>query len=455
MFSLEKVKQTVDTEELASHLSIILEKLEFIIKNQEKLSLTPEIQHSIHALLEKSIPEVFDNYLSFPIEYRNKTSVHDGLTLKDLLVKQLTEITYQVNTIEKVAFQNNEILALAQLKQLESHTLHNNDFETENQKDVKITTSFNYDEYLLAQKEQIRVSNENKLKKEQEAKRVATIEAEKTHNEYEKMKAEYPYQFESADKYSQSSLDKMLADNITNFSNIDDINFDTKYTIRIDPKNVHLINIHDVIRKNVVNPKLKFAETIKNSAPIITPKAEFYNPAPVSSSSVGVLTLPNGNVMNMPIPKISTNISVKDGKKVSKIIGTIASMALFALVTWAACNKPHKDHTQEYALLDAQKTEMIHKLNAQFGTVTNHYRATETGAPYTVVFKGYDPIILNQANVSVVGGYRDSSRGYFAMIKYNNQYYSIASGTHEGGDGFEVETVTNNLIVLQRYKSSF
>lgn len=456
MFSLEKVKQTVDTEELSNHLAVILDKLQFIVDNQEKLSLTPEVKHSINTLLQKTIPDIFDNYLSFPLEYRNKTSIHDGLTLKDLLAKQLIEITYQVNTIEKIAFQNNEILALAQLKQLESHSLHNNDFEKDNQSEISINNSFNYDSYIHAQKEQERIFKEEKIQKETKEQELVMAEAEKTHQEYKKMKEQYPYQFESADKYSKSSLDAMLAENITKFSNIDDINFESKYTIRIDPKNVHSISIEDVIRKNVINPKIKFTEKVSSPISIVTPKAEFYQPAVMSSPSVGVLTLPNGSVMSTAIPTVSTDLVVREGKNLLKAFGVIATCALFSLLLWGAFTKPHKDHTQEYAIADAHKAEMVSKLNSQFGSVTKHYRGSETGKEYTVIFQGFDPIILQSANVSVVGSaYHQNNNSHYTMIHYNGQYYDVTTGSEEDADGFDVQSVTDNVVILQRYKPSF
>lgn len=453
MFSLEKVKENADIEELYSHITTIFDKLHFILKNEVKFSLTPENQHLISSLIEKTIPEIFENYLSFPLEYRNKNIVHDGHTLKQLLVKQLTEINYQVNTIEKTVFQSNELVAVAQLKQLESSTIHNNEFEPSNQTDIQIPSSFDYDSYLKSEEEKRQAQEKEALAIKEELRRATLVETQKDNLAYQEMKQKYPYQFESADKYSQESLNAMLANSIANFSHIDDIDFENKFTIRIDPKNVSQIDIKDVILKHTINPKLKFFE---QSIVAETPKAMFYS-QPVAAP-VATLSLPQAGLINIPLKNkedIKKDIKKVKGKKGS-ILGFV-SILVCAVLCWSIF-APSTTHNmdQQIAMQSAQDANIVAKLNQEYSPVRVNYRATTTGKPYTIIFKGFDPSIIRLADVSVVGDYYNKPMSrQAATIKYNNQYYDLETGYHVAVAGFYAENVTDGVIVLQRYKANY
>lgn len=128
----------------------------------------------------------------------------------------------------------------------------------------------------------------------------------------------------------------------------------------------------------------------------------------------------------------------------------IGTIALLVFLT----STPRKDHTQEYAKQDEEKAKLVARLNAQYGSVTRHYRTRETGRPYTIIFKGFDPIVLRMANPSVVGGGRISNT-YHTMIQFNSYYFNLATGDYEGNDGFEAESVTSDTMILQRIKPYF
>lgn len=442
MFALAQIQNTADTEELTDYVSQVLEKLQFILNNQDKFTLSFDTKHAISNLLEHTIPEIFNNYFSFPLEYRNKNIVHDGQTLKQLLIKQLTEIIYQVNTIEKTVFQNNEMVFLAQLKQLENKTLHNNEFEPNNQPNVEIISSFNYDEY----KQQAIDRTQNKeVKSITNMEEVAQIQVSPSYAVHIS-REDFPYQYESHEKYSQANIDAMLASNISKFSNLDDIHWENNAPVYIDIKKATQIRIEDVIRHNVVNPKLKFVEhmNVRTIPQVTAPIPLLTNAATLGSET---LTIPN------VVPIVQEYKNLVKPKSAKNAVFGFGALFVCALVCWGifANNSQKLANEQAQVIASAKKEAKIASLNKDYPPFKVNYSSSTTSKPYTIVYKGFDPINVRLAQVEVVGDFYNGPSGKQEVtIKYDTQFYTVETGEHIYAKGFYAESVTNGVIVLQK-----